>query len=345
MRAWFASGADAIVALDRNREETLHTTYATQNSAVLADGRNTLTQEEVWTFLRHAVRRKLRLRGAVEQFMTELVKTGHAEYTYYYARRAVPECQTIIEAEVEGDGFALRCLGPQAEYTLERVRHAFEYRSELNRARKQRVRPARRLRARRKKLRPASGSVPQLRRRMPHERRRRFAPAPISLKTKERVSGAELGVGLKNALQFRHNHIAWTEAIKATVAIFGMKSNGKRSAVAIVNDELLASCRRSGQTFARFSRRGFELRFDLIDGVWRGDITPLTITATKGPGLKLNKEARKLYQRMRAYFREQLGFLTDSERRERREAFEAARTVPEGAVVLTMGGLPYRTAC
>ena len=47
--------------------------------------------------------------------------------------------------------------------------------------------------------------------------------------------------------------------------------------------------------FAQFKRMGFTLRFDLIDGIWRGDLTRLTISATK-----LNKSI--YYRRMRLFF-------------------------------------------
>lgn len=98
----------------------------------------------------------------------------------------------------------------------------------------------------------------------------------------------------------------------AILHIFEVKDGWKRSAEIAVTREVLASLKQNGGRFVQYSRRGFKLRFDLVDGIWRGDITPLTVSFTKD-------NAHPLYARARKYFKTILQGHPAQEARERKK--------------------------
>ncbi|MBC7836165.1 hypothetical protein H7X87_00085 [Acetobacteraceae bacterium] len=129
---------------------------------------------------------------------------------------------------------------------------------------------------------------------------RPFVPAVLSLRHNEVLTP-----------QFRKNRLAWSEAVTETVRIFEARGNWKYTARERVASELWGSLERSGYRFAQYKRGGFCLRFDLTDGRWRGDITPLTVSCTKD-------NTHPTYRRMRKILKERLTGLSQEEQHQRK---------------------------
>jgi hypothetical protein len=78
-----------------------------------------------------------------------------------------------------------------------------------------------------------------------------------------------------------------------------VRSNGKLTARERIERELIGSLARSGDRFMVFKRDGFCIRFDLTDGIWRGDITTLRVACTKD-------NTHRAYRRLRKWMRMRL---------------------------------------
>jgi hypothetical protein len=245
------------------------------------------------------MRRQLRRSGRHDRFLRTARQTGEATLTWGFVRKVfdVDDHQVTIHGWFSEGVFRLYCLGPQAESAVERVNKLLRpsLPSWWNVARKRYSYKARRkredwLRAKRQRL--EKKRIERAAKKSDQQKRsavdRAFVPSPISLKRNELLTP-----------QFRKSRIFWREAIRSTVAIFDIHGNGRYTARELAAQELWRSLERSGYRFAQYKRRGFSLRFDLVDGIWRGDITPIHISCTKD-------NDRKEYRRMRAHFRDVL---------------------------------------
>ena len=290
-------------------------TWTLDGSTVLKDGRADFTRKEVADFVRFAIRRKMRQRGYAYDFMSELARTGTAALAWNFARNWLREennHRVAIRVEQRGDTFAISCFGLLATYVTLRVTRGIRQ-EEIRRLERlvQSANPRTQCASKKKRRKQALLLRSQARRAAEPQKRtgKRRRPATPSENRNEKI-----------VPQFRKHHVFWQEAVKSAVFIFQIRGDGKSRPEEIVLRALHRSLERNAieengrkrYTFAKFERSGFVLRFDLVDGRWRGDLTPLSILATKD-------NAHPFYRRMRRYFRKKLGYLTDGERRARRE--------------------------
>lgn len=296
--------------------------YVLEGSLVLKDGRGILTREEVIEFATHAIRRRLRERGYADAFLKDVNERESAEISWNFLTRGyVHERYLITLSAVRcAGGFILSCRtksGETADCVTHQVCSVLHQRKiealREPKARKRRV--ARRVtRARRPQIQEAVRPAP-VQAKAPKVRRRVTA-APISEKKNERFLP-----------QFRKHTLFWEEAAKAVISILEVKANWKHSAAHIVAKRLHDSLDQNGGRFAIYRKDGFALRFDLVDGIWRGDITPLSVSATKD-------NTHRLYRRMRAYFREGVFNETKTKKQRRREKRAAALQLPTNVVIM-----------
>jgi hypothetical protein len=212
----------------------------------------------------------------------------------------------------------MRCSGPKREYTVIRVSRILVRKEEQRQARSlRRIAQKQHRRNRKKERKKARLAASQtVRAAQPRTgKRRRKSPAPLSLKDKEKLTP-----------QFRRQHFFWGEAIRAAVDIFEVKGTLKQTASQIVAKQLYASLEQNGERFAQFKRRGFILRFDLADGIWRGDPTRLVISATKD-------NRHPTYKRMREYFRDLFLYPGQEAQSIRHERDRMAMALPKGVVL------------
>lgn len=300
--------------------------YTFEGSVVRKDGREALSREEIRDFLLLAVRHKLRRRLQFRQFVQDIFEKGRGAYSWGFLRwdPSADFYQTSLAVEPCGDGhYRLTCSNDYPHgplFVLDRIKNLLRQREAGVRDQRNRrpkdARHERKLRRKRKSYIPKPAAAPTQVRKAKKARR---VPAPLSLARNEKISP-----------QFRHQRFFWREAAAAVVAIFEIKDGDKRTALQKAARALHDSFEQNGGAFAQFKRRGFALRFDLVDGIWRGDITPLSIAATKD-------NAHPLYRRMRMYFREKLGSLSTLERRARHETY--AQAIKSNAV--RFGGTRY----
>lgn len=277
--------------------------FTLEGSSVRYDGREELRYGEVRWAVCYGLRRKLRLAGYDLVFWKTLRESGEAELSWNFTRhnrKSANAWVTFHAWETEVDCYHLHCVGPQAEYVIERINQIAVSRvpkrvkralARINHTRKRRNKLAKKRRQREAR---APNQLPKL------KTRRAFTPAPISLERNEILTP-----------QFRNHRISWHEARKLVADIFQVRSNWKYTKDQLVAQELWGSLERSGYRFASYKRDGFVLRFDLIDGVYRGDITPLTVSCTKD-------NAYPVYRRLRKRLREKLHGLTPEEHLKRR---------------------------
>ncbi len=298
--------------------------YSIDGMAVLKDGRAVLTRGEVVEFATLAVRRRKRKKVEFRRFMKDFLEHGRASYNWNFLKhRQAPEYYDVtLTVESCADGFLLACTnglnanGYGPTYVLSRVASILRSRIPVHLREPRPRRDVKTIRKPRKKKVYIS----------------RIDPAPIQTRKirtqRKRITAAISFVrNEKLTPQFRRQRFFWNEAATAVVQIFDLKNGAKRTALQKAAKALHDSLERNGGSFAQFKRRGFTLRFDLIDGIWRGDITPLSIVATKD-------NRHPLYQRMREYFRDVLGHLSATERKERHEKYTQVTSLAFGVTML-----------
>lgn len=269
-----------------------------ENGAVLSGEGKPLTALEFAAFLHKAMRKKIRRRGRVGRFIRHLRLFGEAAHTWDFVPRVLglgDQWVTVHGWYSDGE-FRLYCLGPQADAAVQRVNALLgklpswwnTMYAHYEHPYKRKQRHEHWLRAKRARL-AKKRAVRQLKQEAAKAKNRKtkkdFTPSPMSLLRNERLTP-----------QFRKSRIFWQEAISATVAVFALKRHWKYSARECAARELWASLERTGYRFAQFKRRGFCLRFDLFDGLWRGDLTPVKVACTKD-------NTKQEYRRMRKHFR------------------------------------------
>lgn len=256
--------------------------YSIDGSRVLQLGRGILSEREVLGFVSYALTRRHRKREIPRKLIERLRNNGR--FSFSYASRHNFEALTPLSFEIEVErvesGYRLSCAGNLADWALSRVNQAHGF--GLPKTTKKRVRTHKR----RTKQRPKYETKPTpVQERKP--RKRHFTPAPMTLPHNETEG--------RVVRQFKHQETTWSRMLDAVAYVFKLQGNGLVSAKQLAAKELWRSYENSGERFAQFKRMGFTMRFNLIDGIWRGDITRLTIAATKD-----NKSI--YYRRMRIFF-------------------------------------------
>jgi hypothetical protein len=282
-------------------------TYSLQDSRVLCDGRDTLTLEEVGVVVRNALRRKLRQSRRAESFLRNLAEYRDANITWNFTHRITKDNDnhvSFLAWQVSDNEYRIYCVGPWAKVAIERV----------NRLREGYVVSRKKSRG----IHVTSGNLKTAtarRRKKNCQKRKERQIAPKQQKKKRAKVYVPAVLSLENhqilTPQFRNNRVLWDEAVSMTIQSFDVQANWKYTAREIVSQELFASLERSGYRFAQFKRAGFCLRFDLIDGLWRGDLTPLTVACTKD-------NTHRSYRRMRKWLRDKLLGLPSPEQAIRR---------------------------
>jgi hypothetical protein len=260
-------------------------------------------------FMRSVLKSRFRKRGYVDRFVGWLEQYGTAEVTWSFVPRIMSRDDhwVTVHAWVDAEGYHLQCTGPQAEAAVERA----NTRDRASQGRSKRISKRLSMRDRRERRYRKSEArrADMLAARGPKSRKVRkkvHVPAPISYVRNEALTP-----------QFRKNRVTWSETLTAVVAIFEVRGNGKYSARQLVAREMWDSLERSGFRFAQYKRRGFVFRVDLIDGVWRGEITPLRVSCTKD-----TKHAT--YRRTREYIAGLVLGLPEKECRVRRQMLMCA---------------------
>lgn len=294
------------------QEDVLQPLFALHGSSVLYDGREELARPHLQTVITHSMRRKLWLAGFDGAFWKELRQKREASVTWNFTRHNAKNDKSWVsfQAWTRGAGtYHLYCIGPQAPYAIERINKALldktpKWLQKWLAAEERGVEPkSRRLAKKRKRLLEARRRKKEQQEKGRSLKKRHFIPAPISLERNELLTP-----------QFRKSFLFWREALTETTAIFRVKSTWKYTARERVARELWGSLERSGYRFAQFKRDGFCLRFDLVDGLYRGEITPVKVACSKD-------NRHPTYRRMRECLRDRLQGLSLPEQQVRRDLF------------------------
>lgn len=278
--------------------------YTLSGTNVLYDGQRELQYQHVEIAVSTSMRRKLRLAGFGWHFWQELKRDGQASVTWNFTRHNAHNDRAWVRfsALAADAAVLLDCDGPQASVAIERINKALNDRrpkwlTKWIASEESGPSKSRRLQKKRDKLRKERERRKAEREVQDRKRQKGFVPAPLSQMRNERLTP-----------QFRKSVFFWREAITETAAIFDVKDNPRKTAREYVAQELWSSLERSGDRFAQFKRSGFCLRFDLVDGRYRGEITPLTVSCTKD-------NRHPLYRRMRERFKDRLAAIPPPERR------------------------------
>jgi hypothetical protein len=278
-------------------------TYTLHETRVLCDGREELNRCEVRAVVTNAMRRKLRLAGYDAEFWRELETSGESVLTWNFTRHnARNEREWIsFQAWTQDATYTLHCVGPQAEYAIERVNKVLADRTPKwlrKKLEKQSSKKSkRRVHKKHKRLREK-----QLQRRGPKQRKLRKTHIAIASHQHEQLTP-----------QFRRTRLFWNEALDATVAIFDIRHDGKNAARAIAARKLWRSLEHTNYRFAQVRQEGFCLQFTIVDGRWRGiDLTPVTVSCTKD-------NRNPIYRRMRKWLKKKLHGMPSSVQMTRRE--------------------------
>jgi|GEM_PF-5074444 len=274
--------------------------YSLVGDRICHDGEELLPKTTVDQLLVYVLTRKQRKKGKWAEMQKQLRELRRTSYTWRFTYRKRQERHSMLNVklrirEAVPGYYRVTCFGSYAEWVVERGNEGPK--------RHQRWLEQKKLHAQKKKH-----KVEKKKKKRIYESKKRkeqvkqtFVPAPISRRRNEILTP-----------QFRKSRVSWREMMSAVIEIFDVKRDWKYTAEQLVAREIMTSLRQSGHCFVEYSRRGFKLRFDLVDGIWRGDITPLTISCTKD-------KDNPLYRRTRDYFAERLlGHCADKQR-ERRE--------------------------
>jgi len=255
--------------------------YYLKDHRVLYEDRALLTYEEARQFLWYALTRKKRSSGRIQQLFAQLESFGRASHAQAFSSRfariagGAPMFLKICVWKKDG-GYYITCFGNRAEWALERVNMGpFRYAAKLERRHKKGA--ARKQKRRKRKSRYRPRGVSQKR-----TTKQAFLPAPLATKRKEKL-----------VRQFHKHEITWHEAQKLVEVAFQVRRNWKYTAAQLVSSQLFGSLEQSGERFAQFSRRGFCVRFDLVDGIWRNGLTRVEVYCTKDNTSAVYRRLRK----------------------------------------------------
>ena len=291
----------------------MRTPYTLRDSTVLYDGRDELRYFEVSAAVMHALRRKLRLGRYDRNFFQNLETYGEAVLTWNAVHKITEDDDHWVSLHawaLANDSYRLQCVGPQAQHIVDKINRALfdrtpKWLKKKIAADKWRKSKSRKFR-KRKNRRPDAQPAPQQHKKPKKERRRAVASHVLECVTP----------------QFRKSRIFWSEALDATVAIFGIRRDGKHSAREIAARRLYRSLEHTDYQFAQYKAEGFCLQFNIVDGRWKGmGLTAATVSCTKD-----NKHPR--YRRMRSWLRTRLLALPSPlARRRRLMLFDPLETV------------------
>lgn len=277
---------------------------------VCYDRRNILSREEMERFLRATLSRKQYRGGKFQELLARLDDRGRINHAWNFNyRRAYDNLFFSHRMKVRvwrlKSGYLVVLQGnvKNVSWALERANNAVRKPEKIKlkkfcwkrKKKDPKRRPPKRWSERRQE------TAPEQKR----KRERAFVAAPISEERMECLRP-----------QFRNHFIFWQEAISLAVNVFDIRDadsrrSWKRSPEELAAMFLFESLEQNGGRFAQIKRRGFCLRFDLTDGRFRGDITPLTVSCTK--------DSSPAYRRMRDYLKETLTGLKLEEQRRRKE--------------------------
>lgn len=292
-----------------------------ETGMVMLDGRASFTTDEALTFLADSVTNRQRRsrtlgfdrkRVSLDEVREKLLRHGTTRYRlrapYSFASVADLCCDVEI---VRSYGFyTIHCSGNYPEGAVkqanarQRVRESKPATSvatlmqAATRRRKNPVRVERRIKRR---------QLRELRRKAANAAR---ASAPkVMRRPKAAAFTLARNLPQKKAVvvpQFKNQRFFFKEAVETLVAVFNIKDDAarKRTAYEAVDRELRRSMKvlkqgalaaGRGTSIAIFKRDGFTFRIDIADGgAFRGELTPVTISATKD-----NADPR--YRKMRSH--------------------------------------------
>ena len=282
----------------------MRTPYSLRGPSVLYEDKDELDRKAVNDAIYYALRRKLRLARYDASFFRTLEENGEAAITWNYTRfnRDSEDSRVTFYASRMNDGsHELRCVGPRSDDVIERINLAI-FDKTPKWLKKKLDKDSRRTESRRTKKKRLQRGKKNPKAAPKKKTRRGFINAPISFERNEVLTP-----------QFRRSRLFWSEAIELAKYAFNVRGNWKYTARQVVVRELCDSLERSGYRFAQFKRGGFALRFDLIDGRWRGfDLTPITVACTKA-------NTHPTYRRTRAWLRDTLSGLPKKSQTVRRD--------------------------
>ena len=277
--------------------------YSLRDSRLLLAGSSSTNLAEVSETVGAALRKKLRTHNRrLLNFLSRLSEYGEATLRWRFTYKITDEDDHWVQlhARFVNGAYVIYVSGPQAENLLRKLngdpaqKQNQKKKKSLQRQNSFAVRRARQEKKRAARLRRLQRAE------QPRAKKTRRLRAPLSLERHEDLTP-----------QFRNNRVSWREAVALTLQVFAVRQHWKYTAEALVLDELYRSLERSGYRFAQYKRAGFALRFDIVDGIWRGDITPLTVACTKD-------NTHPTYRRMRKRLREKLLGLSPREQWRRR---------------------------
>ena len=288
--------------------------YTLADARVLFEGCATLTRKQIDFAISRAVRRKMLREGYVGEFHHSLLQDGKAVIAWRYARYNHDACEQSVtfEAVQYGEGlFHLSCEGSAAAYAIERINKTVdEKRAQLKRDKAKQQRLSNRKPRRRRSL-PKKGSETSAS--DSRQQRKLKTRAPISLKRNE------VFVDTLFTSVFRKSHILRCEAASLAAYVFELKEYRKFgitvAPISMIVWEFEKTLKQSGECFMSFGRRGFTLRFDLVDGMYRGDITLLSVSCTRDKN-------RKEYHRLRDWLGSRVKGQSHNQRRRTLESIQ-----------------------
>lgn len=270
-----------------------------------------LTAAEMLAFLNRGARRKARLAvPACALFPTLSGGSVSCRLAASFPTKA--QFFVRVEASTEVDGFRITCEGDLDGDALDRI-NRFIGRTTAIRKKKA---PPRRMLARKAKKPKAKTRAERKPRKMPPR-------AALTMPRNEMPKSV--------VRQFKGSRITWHEAVDSVVAMRRFKDLNHKQARALVDRQLRRSMRVDGRNgklklgtgFALFKQGGFTIRFDIAEGAFKGDLTPMTIACTKD-----NRDPR--YRRLRDHF---MQLLTGRSSRERKLRAAVLWPVPSQAAL------------
>lgn len=264
-------------------------------SRVYFDGEEYVPTVALQQLFYHVLTNKQRRRGQLDVIQREMrlerpyPEKRRASFTWHFTykkglRQRSHHSAKVRALEVFPGYWRVTCLGTKPEWVVNRANEGPE---RFRRWLEQKKLKPKKERAAAKKKRKGKKAY-EAKKRRTEEKRAAFIPAPISKTHTKTLSR-----------QFRKSKVSWRDMMSAIIEIFDVKRDWKRTAEQRVSREIMASLKQSGHRFVEYGRRGFKIRCDLVDGIWRGDITPLTVSCTKD-------KTHPLYRKTRDVFKEKL---------------------------------------
>lgn len=264
--------------------------FSLHETRVLYDGRELLGRTELASVVTHSMRRKLRLAGFDRDFWKELRERGESALTWNFSRHNARNERSWVSFQAwaaSEAAYRLYCIGPKAEYAIERVNKVLADKTPKWLRKKLEGKTKRR--KKRKSRKAVHGGTP---------------------KGAKKNQGAVPSHAL--VMQFRHSPIAFTEAIELCVFAGQVKREARRSAREVVASELYRSLEHTKDAFAQFRTSSFRLHFRFVREPEIGDraLPPVRVWCAK--------DGSKEYRRVRKWLHRKLLGLTNEERHVRR---------------------------